>query len=119
MLLFGALRCLSCVVFSKDGEKGWKEGDFDAGDGLEAEEAVFDLGGELEVGGVVGRGGVESDAGEVAGGEVGDGRAGGGGVGGEGGGVDEVGVDDVVAGGGVAVAEEVEEVGVGHRRRIH
>jgi hypothetical protein len=33
--------------------------------------------------------------------------------------VDEVGVDDVVAGGGVAVAEEVEEVGVGHRRRIH
>ena len=57
---------------------------------------------------------MEGDGGEEAGGEAGDGGAGGVGVGGEGGGADEAGGDDVGAGGGVAVAEEVEEVGVGH-----
>ena len=96
-------------------EEGGEEGELDAGDGREAEEAVFDLGGELGVGCFVGRGELEGDVGEVAGGEVGDGDAGGLGVGGEGGGADEVGVDDVAVGaGGVAVAEEVEEGGVGH-----
>jgi len=61
---------------------------------------------------------VEGDAGEVAPGDAGYGGAAkirGVGVGGEGGGADEVGVDDVALGvGGVAVAEEMEEVGVGH-----
>jgi hypothetical protein len=46
---------------------------------------------------------------------AGDVDAGGFGVGGEGGGADEVAVDDVLAEDGVvAVAEGVEEVGVGH-----
>ncbi len=86
-----------------------------------AEEAIFDLGGELGgggiLGGVAGADGVEGDGGEVTGREVGDGGAGGVEVGGEGGGADEAGGDDVGAGGGVAVAEEVEEVGVGHEGR--
>ncbi len=34
----------------EDGEEGGQEGDLDAGDGGEAEEAVFDLGDELGVG---------------------------------------------------------------------
>jgi hypothetical protein len=99
----------------QNGEQGWEEGELDAGDGWEAQEAVFDLGGESGVGGLVGGGELEGDAGEVAGGEVGDGGAEGVGIEGEGGGADEVGVDDVALGaGGVAVAEESEEVGVGH-----
>jgi hypothetical protein len=102
-----------CASTLQDGEEGWEEGDFDVGDGLEAEEAIFDLGKELAVGGLVGGGGVEGDAGEVAGGAVGE-DAGSGGVGGEGGGLDELGVDDVALGGGVTVAEETEEVDVGH-----
>ena len=97
----------------EDWKEGWEEGEFDAGDGGEAEEAVFDLGEELGVGGVVGAGGAEGDAGEVARGEAGDGGAGCVGVGSEGGGGDEAGVDDVAVV-GVAVAEEVEEVGWGH-----
>ncbi len=80
-----------------------------------AEEAVFDLGEELGVGGVVGGGGAEGDAGDVAGGKAGDVGAGGVGVGGEGGGLDEAGVDDVAVL-GVAVAEEGEDVGGGHGR---
>ena len=47
-------------------------------------------------------------------GQAGDVGAGCVGVGGEGSGADEAGGYDVGAGGGVAVAEEVEEVGVGH-----
>ena len=111
--------CAACVKEAlqglEDGEEGGEEVDFDSGDGGEAEETVFDLGGELGGGGFVGGGGVEGDVGDVARGEVGDVGAGGVGVGGEVGGADEVGVYDVGAGGGVAVAEEVEEVGVGHR----
>ena len=38
----------------EDGEEGGEEVDLDAGDGGEAEQAIFDLGGELGVGGVVG-----------------------------------------------------------------
>ena len=79
----------------KDGEEGGEEGDLDAGDGGEAEQAIFDLGGELGVGGVVGDGGVEGDGGDVAWGEAGDVGAGGIEVGGEGGGADEAGGDDV------------------------
>jgi hypothetical protein len=94
----------------KDGEEGGEEADLDARDRLEAEETVFDLGDELEVGGLVGAGSAEGDVGEVARGEAGDGGAGGVGVGGEGGGLDEAEVDDVALV-GVAVAEEVEEVG--------
>jgi len=97
----------------EDGKEGGEEGELDAGDGGEAEEAVFDLGEELGVGGVVGAGGAEGDAREVAGGEAGDRSAGSVGVGGDGGGGDEAGVDDVAVV-GVAVAEEVEEVGWGH-----
>jgi hypothetical protein len=97
----------------QDGEEGGEEGDLDAGDGGEAEEAVFDLGDELEVGGFVGAGSAEGDAHEVARWEAGDGCAGGGGVGGEGGGGDEAGIDDVALV-DVAVAEEMEEVGGGH-----
>gem|GEM_PF-3912162 len=37
----------------EDGKEGGEEGELDAGDGGEAEEAVFDLGEELGVGGVV------------------------------------------------------------------
>ena len=83
----------------------------------------MDLGEELEVGGVVGGGGVKGDVGEEAGGEAGDGCAGGVEVGGEGGGADEAGVDDVALGlrwvgsGEVAVAEEMEQVGGGHGER--
>ena len=99
----------------KDGEGSGEEGDLDAGDGLEAEEAVFYLGEELGVGGFVGGGSEESEVGDVAGWEAGDGCAGCVGVGGEVGGADEVELDDVQAeGGGVAVAESLEEVGVGH-----
>ena len=99
----------------QDLEQGWEEGELDAGDGGEAEEAVFDLGEQLGVGGFVGARGVEGDAGEVTRPEVWDGRAGGVGVGDEGRGADEVGVYDVAVGdGGVAVAEEIEEVRVGH-----
>ena len=103
----------SAALGLEDGKEDWKEGDFDARDGLETEEAVFDLGDELGVGGLVGTGGVEGDAREVAGGEAGDGSSGCGGVGGEGGGLDEACVDDVAVV-GVAVAEEVEEVGWVH-----
>ena len=88
--------------------------DLDAGDGGKTEQAIFYLGGELGVGGVVDRGSVEGDVGDVARRESGDGGAGGFEVGGEGGGADEAGGDDVGAGGGVAVAEEMEEFGVGH-----
>jgi hypothetical protein len=98
----------------EDGKEGGEEVDLDAGDGGETEQAIFDLGGEVGVGGVVGRGSVEGDVGDVAWGEAGDGGAGGVEVWGEGGGADEAGGDDVGAGGGVAVAEEVEEFGVGH-----
>jgi len=61
----------------------------------------------------LGAGGAEGDAREVAGGEAGDRSAGSVGVEGDGGGGDEAGVDDVAVV-GVAVAEEVEEVGWGH-----
>jgi hypothetical protein len=57
---------------------------------------------------------VEGDACEVAWGKAGDGGAGGVGVGCKGGCADEAGVDDVGACGGVAVAEEMEEVWRGH-----
>ena len=106
----------SAALGLEDGKEGWEESDFDARDGLEAEEAVFDLGDELGVGGLVGTGGVEGDARKMAGGEAGDGSSvevWGGGVGGEGGGLDETCVDDVAVV-GVAVAEEVEEVGWVH-----
>ena len=53
----------------EDGKEGGEEVDLDAGDGGEAEEAIFDLGGELGGGGFVGGGGVEGDAGEEARGE--------------------------------------------------
>ena len=102
----------------EDREEGWEEGDVDAGDGFEAEEAVFDLGGELGVGGFVGGGGGEAEGGEVAGRDAGDGRTGGVEVAGEVGGADEAEIDDVaVQAGGVAVAESMEEVGIGHRGR--
>ena len=115
MLFYLVFKRKSCVLSRRrleDGKEGWEEGNFDARNGFEAEEAVFDLGDELEVGGLVGGGSVEGDVGSVAGGEVGEGGVG---VGGEGGGLDEASVDDVAAGGGgVAVAEEVEE---GHKGR--
>ncbi len=95
----------------EDGEEGGEEFELDAGDGGEAEEAIFDLGGKLGGGGLVGGVGVECDGGEEARREVGEVGVG---VGGEGGGADEAGGDDIGAGGGVAVAEEVKEVGVGH-----
>ncbi len=98
----------------EDGKEGGEEVDLDAGDGGMAEQAIFDLGGELDGGGLAGCGGVEGDGCDEAWGEAGDMGAGGVGVGGEGGGADEAGGDDVGAGGGVAVAEEVEEFGVGH-----
>jgi hypothetical protein len=102
----------------QDGKQGRKKGKFDAGDGFEAEETVFDLGEELGVDGVVGvrvrGGGVEGDVGDVPGGDAGDVGAGGVDVGGEGGGADEAGGDDVAAVGEVAVAEEEMKVGVGH-----
>ncbi len=83
-----------------------------------AEQAIFDLGGELGVGcvvgGIPGANGVEGDVGDEARRDAGDVGAGGVGVWGEGGGTDEAGGDDVWAGGGVAVAEEMEEVSVGH-----
>ncbi len=100
----------------EDGEERGQEGEFYAGDGGEAEEAVFDLGEELGVGGFVVGGGVELDAGEVARGDAGDVVAGGFGIGQERGGADEAGVDEVAAGGGIAVAEGLAEVEVGHRR---
>jgi hypothetical protein len=98
----------------KDGEEGGQEVELDAGDGGEAEQAIFDLGGEVGVGGVVGGWSVKGDVGDVARGEAGDGGAGCVEVEGEGGGADEAGGDDAGAGGGVAVAEEMEEFGVGH-----
>ena len=88
---FIALFCDGFVSRLQDGEEGGEEGDFDPGDGGVAEETVFDLGDELEVGGFVGGGGAKGDAGEVADGEAGDGGAikiWRGGVGGEGGGLD-------------------------------
>ncbi len=103
-----------CGLGLEDGEEGGEEGDLGSGDGGKAQEAVFDLGDELGVGGVIGGGGVEGDVCDIAEGETGNRSAGGFGIGGEVGGADEVGGDDVGAGGGVAVAEEVEEVGVGH-----
>ena len=57
---------------------------------------------------------MEGDGRDIARREVGDGGSRGVEVGGEGGGADEAGGYDVWAGGGVAVAEEMEEVGVGH-----
>ena len=100
------------------GKRAGRRCELDAGDGGEAEQAIFDLGGELGVGGVVGcPGGVEGDGCDEARGKAGDGGAGGVGVGGEGGGADQAGGDDVGAGGGVAVAEQMEEVGVGHGGR--
>jgi hypothetical protein len=83
-----------------------------------AEQAIFDLGGELGVGGFVQGGGVEGDGCDEARGEVGDVGAGGVGVGGKGGGADEAGGDNVGAGRCVAVAEEMEEVGVGHGEEV-
>jgi len=88
----------------------------DAGDGFEAEEAVFDLGGELGVGGFVGGGGGEAEGGEVAGRNAGDVGPGSVEVAGEVGGADEAEIDDVaVQAGVVAVAESLEEVSVGHK----
>jgi hypothetical protein len=49
----------------EDGEQWGQQGELDAGDGFEAQEPVFDLGRELDVGGFVGGGGVERDAGDV------------------------------------------------------
>ncbi len=86
----------------------------DVVDGFDAEEAIFDEGEELGVSGFVGAGGVERDGCEVAGGYAGDGSTGCFGVGCEGGGADECGVDDVAVRGEVAVAEELEEIGVLH-----
>jgi hypothetical protein len=106
----------------QDGKQGWNEVEFDAGDGFEAEEAVFDLSEELGVDGFVGGGGVEGDVGDVTGGDAGDVGAAevwGVGVGGEGGGADEAGGDDVAAVGEVAVAEEEMEVEVGHGLEFH
>ena len=90
----------------------------DAGDRFQAEESVFDLGGELGVGGFVGGGGGEAEGGEVAGRDAGDGGSRGFKVAGEVSGADEAEIDDVaVQAGVVAVAESMEEVGVGHRGR--
>ena len=108
---------ISCRL--EDGEEGGEEGDLDAGDGGEAEEAIFDLGDELGVGGVVGGGSVEGDAGDEARGEAGDRGAGRVGIRGECGGADKAGGDDValelrrVGSGQVAVAKEGVEVGGG------
>ena len=87
----------------EDGKQCGQEVDLDAGDGGEAEQAIFDLGRELGVGGIVGgiADGVEGDGCDEARGEVGKRRVG---VGGEGRGADEAGGDDVGAGGGVAIA---------------
>ena len=86
----------------------------DAGDGKEAEEAVFYRGAELGVDGFVGAGGGEDDLCAKAGGDAGDASAGGVGVGLEGGGTYEAGGDDVTAeGGDEAIPEGVEEVGLG------
>jgi hypothetical protein len=52
--LCGFEACFACFRALQNGEQGWEEGELDAGDGWEAEEAVFDLGGELGVGGFVG-----------------------------------------------------------------
>jgi hypothetical protein len=97
-------------VFLEDGKEGWEEGEFDTGDGLEAQETVFDLGDELEVGHLVGGGGIEGDVGDLPLGDARDVEAGGGGVVGEGCGLNEACVNDVALSGGVAVAEGGEEV---------
>ncbi len=92
----------------EDGKQCGQEVDLDAGDGGEAEQAIFDLGRELGVrrivGGVAGADGVEGDGCDEARRDTGDVGARCVEVGGEGGGTDEAGGDDVGAGGGVAVA---------------
>jgi len=107
---FGLLRAgrSGHLVRLQDGEERWEECNRNSGDGLEAEEAIFDLGEELGGGGVVGGGCDKGDGGEEA-----RDQAGGFGVGGESRVADEVEVDDVALQ-VVAVAESVEEVGIGH-----
>jgi hypothetical protein len=96
-------------------EGRWLECKLDAGDFGEAQEAVFDLGAELGVGGFVGGGRGEGEGGEEAWRDAGDVGAGGFGVWSEGGGADEAEVDDVAAENGVvAVAEGGLERGGGH-----
>jgi hypothetical protein len=98
----------------EDGEEGGEEIELDAGDVRKTKQAIFDLREELGGSGFVGRGGVESDVRDEALREAGDGGAGRVEVRCESGGADEAGGDDVWAGGGIAVAEEMEEFGVGH-----
>ncbi len=99
-------------VWLEDGEERREQRDRDAGDGFKAEETVLYLRGELGVGGFVCIGGVEGDVRMESGAEGGAGCFG---VRREGGGADEAGSDDVLLGvWGVAVAEQSEQVGVGH-----
>ena len=59
----------------EDRKEGWQEVDLDAGDGGEAEQAIFDLGRELGVrrivGGIAGADGVEGDGCDEAAGRLG------------------------------------------------
>ena len=88
------------------------EGDGGLADGLEAGEAVDDLGAELGFGGVCGVGEGEGDLDAVLLGDAGDVCAGGVGVGGDGDGAEEAEVEYVAGDGGiVAVAEGAEDVG--------
>ena len=85
-----------------------------AADGFEASQAVCDLCAELCVGGFVGLVGVSDDFDDVFLRYAGDVGAGGFGVWGDGDGADEAEVDDVAGEDGVvAVAEGLEDVGLG------
>ena len=82
--------------------------------GFEAGEAVFDLGVQLRVGGLVFAGGGQGDLDFMALGDAGDSGAGSFRIRGDGDGADEAEVDDVAWEDRViAVAEDCEDVGLG------
>ena len=94
----------SDVVWDPAG--GVEEGDVGVADGLEASEAVNDLGGQLGFGRFVGGGEGEGDRDAVLARDAGDVGAGGFEVGGDGEGAEETEIHDVAGNGGVeAVAE--------------
>lgn len=91
-----------------------EEGDSGAADSFETSEAVGDLCAELGDGGFFGLGGSDGDFYDVFLRDAWDGCAGSFDVGGDGDGVDEAEVDDVAGQDGVvAVAESLEDVGLG------